>query len=220
LRPVGPDHRTAATLAARIFPGTRPSQAARDLAIINSVPVAGFGWINRDHAQVTRLEGDLPTYRAFVFEHLDADLALLEAHVLRRQEIAAIRRIIAERDQWLNVEQGRLAHGDFDATHIYQQDGRYTGIIDFGEIRGADPLYDLGHFLLHDAETLSYPVFPHLLAAYRDAIVLPADHEQRVCFVCMLIAIRALARQIGKRRRFDDHPAIDAIRHAINVLMQ
>lgn len=43
-------------------------------------------------------------------------------------------------------EQGYLAHGDFDTTHIYQDNGRYTGIIDFGEIRGADRWYDLGYF--------------------------------------------------------------------------
>ena len=34
--------------------------------------------------------------------------------------------------------QAYLAHGDFDATHIWLDDqGRYAGIIDFGEMRGA-----------------------------------------------------------------------------------
>lgn len=209
-RPLGhcPPERIPAVLA----------EAARDLSIINSVPADGFGWINRDHAQVTRLEGDLPTYRAFVFEHLEADLALLHGHVLQRPEIATIRRVIERRARWLDVEQGRLAHGDFDATHIYQQDGRYTGVIDFGEIRGTDPFYDLGHFLLHDGETLSYPVFPLLLAGYRDATVLPDDHEQRIRYVSMLIAIRALARQIGKGRNIDNHRGIGAIRRAITAL--
>ena len=44
----------------------------------------------------------------------------------------------------------RLAHGDFDATHIYQRDGLYTGVIDFGEMRGAEPHYDLAYFLVQD----------------------------------------------------------------------
>ena len=44
----------------------------------------------------------------------------------------------------------RLAHGDFDATHIYQRDGVYTGVIDLGEMRGAEPHYDLAYFLVQD----------------------------------------------------------------------
>ena len=44
----------------------------------------------------------------------------------------------------------RLAHGDFDATHIYQRDGVYTGVIDLGEMRGAEPQYDLAYFLVQD----------------------------------------------------------------------
>jgi hypothetical protein len=194
------------------------AEAARDLAIINSVQVDGFGWIKRDHNSGTSLEGVLPTYRAFVFEHLEADLALLGTQALRSREVAAILRIVARAGPWLDVAQGRLAHGDFDATHIYQEHGRYSGIIDFGEIRGADSFFDLGHFLLHDGETTATTAFPALLRGYRAAVSLPPDDEQRVCWSSMLIAIRTLARQIGKGRDIRGHPGVAAIRHAIATI--
>jgi len=41
------------------------------------------------------------------------------------------------------LTQARLAQADFDVTPIFCADGRYTGIVDSGEIRGAEPLFDL-----------------------------------------------------------------------------
>src|SRR5216683_6034773 len=69
-------------------------EAGRDLAVINSVPVRHFGWIKRDSSKVTALEAELPTYRAFVFEQLEEDLAFLGRLVLSTGEIKAIREII------------------------------------------------------------------------------------------------------------------------------
>ena len=90
-------------------------------------------------------------------------------------------------EAWLHVEQAWLAHGDFDVTHIYQHDGRYTGIIDFGEIRGAHQLYDLGHFNLHDGEVVPQMLLPTLLEGYREVLTLPPDRERRISLVSVLI---------------------------------
>lgn len=172
-------------------------EAGRDLAIVNSILVEGFGWIARDGAGAGRLTAEHPTYRAAFLEGFAEDLAALGAGVLEREEVAAIRAIVARRDSRLDVARGSLAHGDFDATHIYQRDGRYSGIIDFGEIRGGDPYYDLGHFLLHDGERLPVRVLPHLLAGYREAAPLPPDHQQRIRLSGLTIGVRALARSAG-----------------------
>src|SRR5262249_44147250 len=133
-----------------------------DLAIINSISVEGFGWIKRDSSKVPALEAELPTYRAFIFEDLERDLSFLSEHVLSTREIEAVWEIIDRFGAWLEAEQAWLAHGDFDATHIYQEHGCYTGIIDFGEIRGSNPFYDLGHFQMYDtAGELLYGRVPH-----------------------------------------------------------
>jgi aminoglycoside phosphotransferase (APT) family kinase protein len=154
-------------------------------------------------------------------EHLDEDLALLGSTVFSREQVNAIRSIIAERNAWLDGKQGWLAHGDFDATHIFQEDGRYSGIIDFGEIRGADRWYDLGHFRMHDGETLPAPALDWLLEGYREAASLPRDAYERVCFAALLIAVRALARRL--RRDADaarTHLALRSIPREVAVLLR
>jgi len=173
-------------------------EAGRELAIINSIPVEGFGWIKRDRASVTRLEAEQSSNRAFLLEGLDQHLSVLGGTVLTPQKVRRIRDLLSEHSAWVDVGQASLAHGDFDPTHIYQEDGRYSGIIDFGEIRGADPLYDLGHFRLHDGETVPYQALPPLLAGYRQVVPLPPDHERRIALLSLLIGIRFLARSVQK----------------------
>jgi aminoglycoside phosphotransferase (APT) family kinase protein len=137
-------------------------EVGRDLARINSVPVAGFGWIRRDASMGRALAAELPSLRAFMLEEIEERRAFLAAtRLLDTWQMDAIGRIIEERRGWLDMPNASLAHGDFDATHIYHQRGRYSGIIDFGEIRIADSFYDLGHFFMENRAPL-----PALLAGY------------------------------------------------------
>jgi aminoglycoside phosphotransferase (APT) family kinase protein len=173
--------------------------AGRDLALINSIPVAGFGWIKRDGSDASMLCAEHPTYREFAFEYIEGDLALLRRYGLSQQELAAVHSALSHYDAWLDVPQAWLAHGDFDVTHIYHQNGRYTGVIDFGEIRGADPFYDLAHFRLHDGETLPMSLLSWLLEGYREITSLSSHISQILAFTSLLIAIRTLTRFLNRR---------------------
>jgi aminoglycoside phosphotransferase (APT) family kinase protein len=173
-------------------------EAGRDLAVINSIPVEGFGWIKRDRSAVDRLEAEQASNRAFLLEGLDHCLRVLGGTVLTPHKARRIRDLVSQHSVWLDVGQGSLAHGDFDVTHIYQENECYTGIIDFGEIRGSDPYYDLGHFRLHDREIAPYEALPSLLAGYRQVASLPPDYEQRFAFLSLLIGIHFLARGVQK----------------------
>jgi Phosphotransferase enzyme family len=102
----------------------------------------------------------------------------------------------------------QLAHGDFDTTPILQVDGRYRGLIDFGEIRGAEPLFDLGHFLLHDQEHTPIPLLDDLLAGYGEVVPLLDGHEELVRRSAAVLGLRQLARRLGPVRILrPDHPA-------------
>ena len=95
--------------------------AGRDLAVINSVSVEGFGWIARDSGDGARLGAEFASYRAFALDQMEENLALLGASALKQGSIAAIRRTLKRYDALFDAEdagQARLAHGDFDATHI------------------------------------------------------------------------------------------------------
>ena len=152
------------------------AEAGRDLALINSVPVEGFGWVERDSSDTRRLQAPWPTYRAFALEWWDADLAYLAKSTLSSTEAAILECLVSQYDSYLNSEGSSLAHGDFDSTHIYQEAGRYTGIIDLGEIRGTDRWYDLGHYHLHDRKQLSLRLEAALVRGYGAIAPLPSDY--------------------------------------------
>lgn len=192
-------------------------EAGRDLAIVNQMPVTGFGWIKRDEPDPAQLEAEHPTYRAFIAEYLDAALATLQAQICSAEEIAAVQATLDRYDAWLDGDDAWLAHGDFDVTHIYQDNGHYTGIIDFGEMRGGPRWYDLGHFRMHDGETLPACVLPWLLEGY--GAVMPPPDERRIAFTALLIAIRALARLLARNSRSVDRQwCLTAIRREIALL--
>jgi len=195
-------------------------QAGRDLAIIDSIPVQGFGWMKRDSNEVVQLEAEFPTYRAFAYEYLEDDLTLLaNKRIVSDSDVTNIYAILDHYNTWLNEEQAYLAHGDFDATHIYQQQGQYTGIIDFGEIRGATSWYDLGHFRLHDGETLPNLVLPYLIEGYQEVVPFPLDYVQRISFASLLLALRMLAHVTRKYpHRSLDH-SLEAVSRDMRILL-
>lgn len=194
-------------------------EAGRDVARINSIPVDGFGWIQRAQHDTTHLRAELPTFRDFALEFWDADIAYLAEHVLSLTEVTALTRIRYLYDSWLDETQAYLAHGDLDTTHIFQDNGHYTGIIDFGEIRGANPLYDTGHFHMRDGEYLPYQLLPALLHGYQEVTPLPSDYMNNICFMSLLINMRALVRSLRKRppNRFTMHQ-IEALRRDLGAL--
>jgi aminoglycoside phosphotransferase (APT) family kinase protein len=99
----------------------------------------------------------------------------------------------------------RLAHGDYDATAIFCQGGHYTGVIDFGEIRGAEPVFDLGHFQLHDQERVSHRLLPALLDGYAQ-VEQPQD-PRSIRRSAVLLGLRQLCRWLARGYGFD-HPAV------------
>ncbi len=194
--------------------------AGRELACINSVPVEGFGWVQRVSPETHCLRGEWSTYRAFALEWWQVDLAYLAKSTLSIAEVAMLERLISQYDSYLNSEGGYLAHGDFDSTHIYQEGGHYTGIIDLGEIRGTDRWYDLGHFHLRDGELLPFRLEAALVRSYGEIMPLPSDYEQRIRFTSLLINVRALARSLQKRPpdRYTQHQ-LEVLRKDIAFLL-
>ncbi len=174
-------------------------EAGRDLARINLLPVNGFGWVRVNRDESERLGGALPTFRAFVLAYREADLAYLRMHVLRPQEIARLERVLQRYDGRWQIEQGYLAHGDFDSTHIFQERGRYAGIIDFGEVRGANRWYDLAHYRIRDGARPPFQLFHALECGYAEITPFPPDYEQQLRFTSVLINLRALSRAFQTR---------------------
>jgi aminoglycoside phosphotransferase (APT) family kinase protein len=191
--------------------------AGRDLATINELVVAGFGWVQRDRPRVDRLEAELPTLRAFVDETVGQDLAAF-ASFAPGGDVERVREILDRHDRWLDETDGRLAHGDFDANHVYHQDGAYSGIIDLGEMRGADRRYDLGHFALHDGEHVPARGLSHVLEGYRQISPLSGEDERPIRFWSVLIGLRLLARTRGRASARYQAQWVEAIGREARIL--
>jgi aminoglycoside phosphotransferase (APT) family kinase protein len=175
--------------------------AGRDLAQINRVTVRGFGWVRAVSAPDNALLAEHHTRSEWTAEYAQAMAAIAASGLVERGGTNLLRHIM---DRWLSRPDrtaSSLAHGDFDATHIYavsEPTMRYSGIIDFGEIRGADPLYDLGHALFHDTEPDRRSVFASLFAGYQAVTSLDADALSDIQQQAVAIGVRRLA--IAHRR--------------------
>jgi len=136
----------------------------RDLAVISSIPVDGFGFVQRARPWNGILNARFPTFSAW-FQSTVGDLTAIEAY-FSGEEL----RLLEERIRFVaSINEGCrgvLAHGDFDTSHIFVENGRYTGLIDFGEIRGADRRYDLANFILHAGEGRESPVVTTLVRGF------------------------------------------------------
>ncbi|MEO3741865.1 phosphotransferase [Plantactinospora sp. B5E13] len=179
--------------------------AGADLALLNQVPVDGFGWIRRRGRQWPP-QADHPSYPPFVASYLPTPWPGPLASLFPTPVLDALADLVGhERRQ--PPGQARLAHGDFDLDQVFCADGRYTGLIDFGEIRGAEPTFDLGHFWLHDRTTPG--LLPALLTGYQRVQPLPADHLESIRRSAILLALRQLCRWLGPPRHLPlDHPGV------------
>ena len=187
--------------------------AGRHLAVLNSIPVDGFGFVVRD-GPGWPLRAEFPTHREFVVSHLPDPWPGRLTELFSPFELDVLEGLIAEQCG-LDVVPA-LAHGDLDVTPIFEQDGRFTGFIDLGEARGAEPWFDLAHFLLHDGETLPAPLLPHLLRGYG---VAPSQRVLRRSAV--LLGLRQLCRWFGPlRNRSAEHPAVvDRVRRLRELMV-
>jgi hypothetical protein len=99
--------------------------AGRDLAIIGQVTVAGFGFVERDRPPPLR--GRLPDARALLIEPVAGMLKRLAGRPLDRGLARRAAAVIDDQSSLLDGAPSRLAHGDFDPTHIYVDGGGYAG---------------------------------------------------------------------------------------------
>lgn len=193
-----------------VDPGTAPDAvfraAGRALAQVNALPVRGFGWVER--VEGDRLVAAYPTRAGWVAEYGAAAATviasgLIPSHLERALDAAIV--------AWAaRPDEGRaaLAHGDFDESHIFVtgqgEDQAFSGIIDFGEIRGADPLYDLGHAFLLTGNAVRARVMRGLLAGYARAArgargaVVPPDAGNEIRLQALAIGTRWLAIMLDR----------------------
>lgn len=154
--------------------------AGRQLALINSINVDGFSWIDRSN--FNELSGEKCTFKEYYYDKLYTDINSLQGYGF---DTDAIKKLVDKAYPVLDVNYAFLVHGDFDSSHIFFDDKQFSGIIDFGEIRGSHYLYDLGHFKLHeDIESFQY-----LCRGYNDVHILVEDDYIKIDYLALFVGL-------------------------------
>lgn len=117
-------------------------EAGRQLGLVHSVRMSGFGLLDPSPLAKGRTPaGRWTSWAAYVADDAHANLESLS-----RQRVlpAAVRAALDPCIERLELDEGRLLHGDFIARHLFVTPGQtaLTGILDFGALSG-DPAFDI-----------------------------------------------------------------------------
>lgn len=192
-------------------------KAGKQIAIINQVRVDGFGWIKRGNEECVHiLQGEKESLQDTIFEFLDEDLFLLSEKVFHKDVTSQIRSTLNNGTTLMLRHPSYLIHGDFDDSHIFSHNGNFTGIIDFGEIQGSSPLYDLGHYKLHDGQR--YSGYKFLSKGYSEVRYLSYDDQLEIDLWALWIGVRRLGI-VDKRNwgRYHEH-LINIVKLQMDIL--
>lgn len=168
------------------------SEAAAALVKLHTLSVKGFGWIDR--TSVEQFRGETSDFDQYFTEFWEDDLNALAQSSFPADRAAKLPCHLKEARQRLYVEQAVLVHGDLSLDHIFHENGHFTGFIDFGEIRGNHPFFDLGTFLQSDP-TPNLVASRTLLESYEKAWGQPLDIRS-----VKLSALSFDLRFVGRKR--------------------
>ena len=159
-------------------------EAGCDLAQINQQRVNQYGWINFARG-INTLEGDCRSLEEFVLGGTLDGLNYLYALTLITTETRdQCLQLLAQADHFLMSDYPHLLHGDFGSRHLFSDGSRYTGMIDFGNIRGGSLFQDLAHLRAFDRQ-----FFAPVLRGYRSHTNLPVDAERIIAFESMTLVL-------------------------------
>ncbi|HZC26429.1 MAG TPA: phosphotransferase [Actinopolymorphaceae bacterium] len=192
-------------------------EAGKDIALLNQVPVDGFGWIRHDGSG--SLHAQLGSYAEFVTAGLPAGWPHLLAGVFTADELDVMEALV-ELERARITPAATLAHGDFKLAHIYIQRGSYTGLIDFGEIRGTDPFFDLGYFQLNVPDPYEGSLLPAVVEGYESVRTLPDGHLETIRRCAVVHGLPELCGWLHPTRDLGpDHPVVAARASRISELL-
>jgi aminoglycoside phosphotransferase (APT) family kinase protein len=167
-------------------------EAGRQIARVHEVPVDGFGWIDR--TSYDKLKAQRRTFQDYFTEFLSSDLQTLERYEFTDEERSHIADLMETACRMLDLQDAVLVHGDFDVSHVFHSNGRYSGLIDLGEIRGNNRLFDLATFALFDRSP-DRIAYSYVLEGYREMTGLTYDD----LFATELMALFQILRFLGKK---------------------
>jgi len=162
--------------------------AGRDLAQINSIKTKGFGWFTKIENEV--LIGEHSNIKDFLFEKFNKSLSVLvQNNVIKEDFSVRIKNYHKDNEEVITKldKNSFLSHGDFNENHIYQLNGKYTGIIDFGNIKGTPKYYDLAYLYSFDRD-----IFEGIVKGYKEITQLDDNYLEIIRYLSIIVCVNKI----------------------------
>ena len=114
---------------------------AKDLALNRNIQFNGFGKAIEDKDGAFR--GEYSSWSEFLSKTYDK---LHSSPILTSKQRSVLASYWNNKISKINIDAALLVHGDFALSAVFVKDGKYEGIIDFGDAIVGDPLLDLAYF--------------------------------------------------------------------------
>lgn len=163
-------------------------EVGRQLAIINSIKVGGFGDIvsvNKGIIKTINPDYGWSDLSKKVYDRL---LFLEKKEIITYKHLDKVYRYLemgsvifhSQKEYYLN-------HGDLSASHIYIDGGKYSGLIDLGDARGGFRYSDLAHIYIFDNN-----IFGDVLNGYSEHVNISGDFTDEIKILGVLIVVNKL----------------------------
>lgn len=129
------------------------AEAGADLRALHDIRLAGFGPLDLD-SPGRDPRGTARSWAPFLDDAIRRGLPYLAEHdvIPRAAATTLVRRLSDVAVEVSGFSEARLLHGDLEGGHIYVDDHRYVGMIDFDQAQAGDPRWDLARVTLWDGE--------------------------------------------------------------------
>ncbi len=177
-------------------------EAGRDISKLATISTKGYGFIKRDKKKTKELIGEYDSYKGYLLDKLEkkvSDLKNFGFETFSEDELEKFKMFVYK---YIDEEKPILAHGDLDMNHIYVNNGRYSGIIDWGDIRSTGRLYDIALF------SAIHPEYQEaILTGFKEFARLGKEFEKELVLLRASICIHRLW-WIAKNQnaKFQNHP--------------
>lgn len=182
-------------------------EAGENLSRVSSIPVKGSGYIRTDLAGLRILEANFPTTASFLLHEFEQRVNGLESAGYKSYTSAEVDKFKELVNFFLNSSETHLANGDLMLDHIYVDKGRYTGIIDWGDVLADGRYYDLALFSAY------YPqLLPYILDGYASRAGLEKDYMLKLTLTRIAVTVKRLywiAKHIPEN--VYDHPFLRTV---------
>lgn len=130
-------------------------EAGRQLRLVHSVRADGYGFLAGTDPVGGVWAGPHATWKAVTDEAPNCLGELVDQHVISIELAGRINDALVRFARAVEFDEpGVLLHGDLKPPHVFAEDGRFVGLIDWGDVAVGDPRYDLARFSIGAPEAL------------------------------------------------------------------